>query len=90
MKQQPISLQELVSLLAKIDDKKAISSFLELILTLDEQEEISKRLLIVKELLKKQKSQRQIAEDLKVSIAKITRGSNSLKIVDKEILPYLL
>ena len=37
------------------------------------------RCLIIKALLEKKAPQRQIAEELNVSIAKITRGSNELK-----------
>ena len=40
-------------------------------------------------LLKKQKTQREIAEDLNVSIAKITRGSNELKRTNKKFLNWL-
>lgn len=59
--------------------EKELDALFWLILTAEEREDIKTRYLIVKELLKGKKTQRQIAKDLKVSIAKITRGSNILK-----------
>ncbi len=47
------------------------------------------RYLIIKELLQKKKPQRQIAKDLNVSIAKITRGSNELKRMHPKLLQFL-
>lgn len=55
-----------------------------LFLTFEERKAIADRYNIVKELLKEEKTQRVIAEDLQVSIAKITRGSNSLKTISEK------
>lgn len=60
----------------KVED---LATFFEVFLTISEREEIPKRLQIVKELLKNEKTQREIAEDLKVSIANVTRASNIIK-----------
>ncbi len=54
-------------------------------LTHEERDIIAMRYLIIKELIRGEKSQRQIAEELKVSIAKITRGSNFLKMLSKDL-----
>lgn len=58
-------------------------------LTFEEQAQIPDRILLIKELLKGKKTQRDIAKDLKISIAKITRGSNLLKTLDPELKKYL-
>jgi TrpR family trp operon transcriptional repressor len=47
------------------------------------------RCLIIKALLDQKNPQREIAENLKVSIAKITRGSNELKRISPQLKAYL-
>lgn len=59
-------------------------------LTIDERHDLAGRYLIVKELLSEEKPQRQIAQELKVSIAKITRGSNQLKMIDEKTRNFLV
>lgn len=68
---------------------KALSLFFNLLMTAEERDDIAMRYLIIQELLKEEKTQRQIAQSLGVSIAKITRGSNELKRIDKKLLVYL-
>jgi TrpR family trp operon transcriptional repressor len=58
-------------------------------LTIEEQETIASRFLIVKALLEAKASQREISEELKVSIAQITRGSNALKIIPAKFKSHL-
>ncbi len=74
-------------LLAK--DKKTSALILELFLTPEEIVDLERRFYIIKELLKNEKTQRQLAKDLQVSIAKITRGSNELKRINPKLLMYL-
>jgi TrpR family transcriptional regulator, trp operon repressor len=68
---------------------EALSKILSVLLTAEEKEDVSTRYLIMKELLAQEKTQRGIAKDLKVSIAKITRGSNELKRLDIKTLNHL-
>lgn len=68
---------------------KDFDALLNLFLTAEERADLSTRFLIVRELLKEEKTQRQIAKDLKVSIAKITRGSNFLKTVPQDLKKWL-
>jgi Trp operon repressor len=70
--------QELAVLLSKIKDSKLMDKFLEDILTPAEYEEVVTRWQIIK-LLTQGMPQREIAAYLKVSIAKITRGSRELR-----------
>ena len=61
----------------------------DLVLTLEEKKDVADRCLIIKALLEEEKTQRKISADLQVSIAKITRGSNSLKIIGAKLRNYL-
>ncbi|OGV27746.1 MAG: Trp operon repressor [Legionellales bacterium RIFCSPHIGHO2_12_FULL_37_14] len=63
--------------------------FFELFLTDEEKENLATRVLIIDALLKSNLPQREIAKKLKVSIAKITRGSNMLKRVGPALLDKL-
>lgn len=70
-------------------DRKALDELLTFFLTQEEKTNIANRFLITNELLKNEKTQRDIAKKLKVSIAKITRGSNELKRTHPELLRLL-
>lgn len=63
----------------KLDNPRDLSDFLHFILTPEEQHAIGDRCRIVQALLEHQETQRDLSKRLQVSIAKITRGSNSLK-----------
>lgn len=71
-------LQELVEKLTLIDDQKTMSFFLDDLLTEKELREMSSRLQILKRLLNKM-SQREVAAELKVGIATVTKGAVVLK-----------
>jgi TrpR family trp operon transcriptional repressor len=70
-------------------DEKTIASLFDLFFTAEEKASLSTRCLIVKDLLAQNKTQRQIAQDLHVSIAKITRGSNELKRTPDQLKEFL-
>jgi TrpR family trp operon transcriptional repressor len=70
-------------------NEKMLSSLFDLLLTQEERESIAMRCLIVMELLKQEKTQRGMAKDLHVSIAKITRGSNELKRMPVKLIEFL-
>lgn len=61
----------------------------DLFFTHEEKKDLATRYLIIKMLLNNEKTQRQIAKELNVSISKITRGSNELKRMDSALLDYL-
>lgn len=69
--------QELIDAFCGIKDPKMMELFLNDLLTPAENEDVVKRLQIVKQLTRGI-SQREIAKNLKISIAKITRGSCAL------------
>ncbi|HUX12348.1 MAG TPA: Trp family transcriptional regulator [Spirochaetia bacterium] len=72
------NFRELVQVLASIRDPELIDDLLRQLLTRAEIQEISGRWELVK-LLESGMSQRRIAERLKMSLCKITRGSRELK-----------
>ena len=73
-----------VALCSKFNTSDHVADLFELFLTRAEQDDIAMRYRIVRTLLTGKKTQRQIAKDLSVSIAKITRGSNALKIAPEK------
>ena len=70
-------------------DPSLLTELFDCLLTPEEKESIETRCLIVQALLDQEKTQRQISEELKVSIAKITRGSNQLKRISPNLKSYL-
>lgn len=81
--------QYFLELCLAAEDKNILSELLDLFLTPEEKSSIETRCLIIKALLEQKKTQRQISEDLHVSIAKITRGSNELKRISPKLIRYL-
>lgn len=71
-------LPQLIDYLLSANDSESMHQILESLLTPSELIEISKRLQII-ELLKQGISQREIAKQLGVGIATVTRGSRVLK-----------
>jgi len=80
---------QLIDLCLKAKTPEKLSALFHVFLTPEERDDLSKRLLIVQELLKGEKTQREMAKDLDVSIAKITRGSNELKGIDEKLKQFL-
>jgi len=68
-----------ITLCVNINKKQQLSDLLKVMLTPEEYDNIAKRMLILEALIKDEWSQREMADKLNVSIAKITRGSNELK-----------
>ena len=71
-------IEEVISIITKVDNPKFTKAFLKELLTKHEVDEISKRWKIVK-LLNQKLPQREIAKKLKTSLCNITRGSKELK-----------
>jgi len=74
-----------LSLCSNANTPKELDELLWLFLTPEEQKDIATRYLIVRELVQGKKTQREMAQELGVSIAKITRGSNFLKMISKNL-----
>lgn len=78
-----------LDLCLKSGSSKMLDELFDLLLTFSEREEIASRYLIVKELIKEKKTQREMSQELKVSIAKITRGSNCIKEISPALRSFL-
>lgn len=82
------NIKEIANKLEKVSDSKEIFQFLTEILTESELETLSKRWRILK-MLKKGRTQRDIAKELKVSLCKVTRGSKILQNKESISAKYL-
>ncbi len=74
-----------------LETKKSsrLEELFSLFFTIEEKEHLSSRVQIIKALLSKKLSQREISDEMKVSISQITRGSNALKIISDDLLKFL-
>ena len=70
--------KQLLKLLCQIDDADEMAAALNVILTDNEQEEVNKRLQIFA-LLEQNVAQREIAAQLGVGIATVTRGAKAMR-----------
>ena len=82
--------QDFIDLCRSISKPETLDEFFGFIFTPEEREMLASRMIIVEELLLGDKPQRQIAKETKVSIAKNTRGSNSLKTIDESLKKLLV
>lgn len=71
------------------DSKEVLDELCGLLFTLEEKEQLALRVELVKELLKGEKTQREISRELNISIAKITRGSNALKTASDQLKAFI-
>lgn len=78
-----------VDLCLKTQNKNDLKQLLDLFMTIEEKETLATRYTIIKSLLQGKLTQREIAEKSRVSIAKITRGSNALKIISNHLKSLL-
>jgi TrpR family trp operon transcriptional repressor len=81
--------KEFIKLCMQAPDEATLLALFELFFTPEEKIDLGKRYLIIQALLKDDQPQRAMAQDLAVSIAKITRGSNELKRIDDKLLKFL-
>lgn len=83
------SWKSFLSLCLKSNNTDELSHLLDCFLTIEEKKDIADRYQIIKALLDEKLTQRDMAEKLNVSIAKITRGSNALKTLDPKLKLFL-
>lgn len=81
-----VKLLELAELAQKAN---VLDDFFGLIFTPQEYEQLQKRYALIEALVKDELPQREISKQLQVSIAKITRGSNALKLLDPTLREIL-
>ena len=76
-------------LCSKAKSLEELDALFNFFFTIEEKESLTTRYLIVQALLRGEDSQREIAQNLKVSISKITRGSNALKTISSQLKSFL-
>lgn len=81
--------QKFIKIMVEIKDSSKLEELSRLLFTAEERDAISKRIRIIEELLKGEKTQREMAADFNLSIAKITRGSNALKETSLKMKQFL-
>lgn len=81
--------QGFLELCLRSENKEILATLFDLFLTFEEKKNLALRYLIVQGLLEQKETQRELAQRLQVSIAKITRGSNELKRMRPAQLQYL-
>ena len=79
-----------LTLCLKTRNTHELSQLFDCFLTIEEKNDIADRYLIIEALLNGKLTQREISKKLNVSIAKITRGSNALKILDSKTKRFLV
>lgn len=84
------SWQTFLMLCQKAHSVKQLDELFQVLFTASEKDQMALRIELLRELLKKEKTQREISRDLHISIAKITRGSNVLKASDESIKQFLI
>ncbi len=82
--------RDFIDLCQNVSSEHELSELLDFFFTIEEKQHIVTRVELVRELLQGNKTQRGIAQDLGISIAKITRGSNSLKTINEPLRKYLM
>ena len=90
MSQNEYHWKLLVKLFLSVKDEKTMNDLLSLFFTLSETKYLADRLSIIHSLLTGELTQREIAEKMKVSIAKVTAGSNALKRAPDELKQFIL
>lgn len=86
---QTTDLHLLQRLFSEADNASMMLELLDALLTPEEQRALTDRCLIFQGLLKKEQTQRDLAKQLEVSIATITRGSNQLKKISPALSDFL-
>jgi TrpR family trp operon transcriptional repressor len=81
--------QNFITLIETSVKKGNLAELCQYIFTPEEREQLATRVSLTKALLQAELSQREIAEQFSVSISKITRGSNALKMIDDKLKQFL-
>jgi TrpR family trp operon transcriptional repressor len=77
--------RDFIELCCGMNKRQELEELFDLFFTIEEREALAKRYQIIKALVEEKMPQREIAEKMGVSISKITRGSNALKIISKRL-----
>ena len=90
IKREKQGWQQFLKLCLAQSSEKDLIQFFDALLTSEERHQLALRTELITELLRGDKPQRQIASELGVSIATVTRGSNMLKTVSGRMKGFLM
>lgn len=79
----------LLRIFSEAEDTERTEELLNLFFTLSEKEALVQRYNLVKALLEEKRTQREISQELGISISKITAGSKALKVISGKMKAYL-
>ncbi len=88
-KSEKDSWWQFLKLCRQLKTEKQLDEFFDLFLTIEERRAIADRFEIIRELLRGERTQREIAAQYKVGIATVTRGSNYLKTISSDLRKFL-
>ena len=80
---------DFAQLCAEAEQQGLLQEWFAFLFTPAELEAIFKRMILTKALLDQKLTQREMAQNLEISIAKITRGSNALKQISPQLKLFL-
>jgi TrpR family trp operon transcriptional repressor len=83
------AFSKLLALAELAQKAEVLDDFFSLMFTPQEYEQLQKRYALIEALITDELPQREISKALQVSIAKITRGSNALKLIDPKLKAIL-
>lgn len=81
--------QDFLKICEQASKNNQLDQLFEFIFTAEEREQLGDRILLTQALCAGKLTQREIAAKLEISISKITRGSNALKTIDKNLKNFL-
>ncbi len=81
--------QQFLGLCLSTKKTSRLQELFDLFLTIEEKEHLASRMQIIRALLDKELSQREISDKMQVSISQITRGSNALKAINNDFLKFI-
>ncbi len=89
LKQPEDEWQSFINIIIQAVHDDCLNDVMDLLLTLDERQALATRVRIIQELMRGKLTQRELKDELRIGIATITRGSNSLKIASSELKHWL-
>ena len=89
MTQKQKAWQDFINLVKQASNEGRLEMVFEVFLTQAEREDLAKRYEIIRSLLLTEKPQRQIAQELGLSISKVTRGANEIKRTPSKVKTFL-
>lgn len=86
---EPRTQEIFLELFVRSSNIHKLSELIELLFTKEEINALEVRLKVIKCLIENKYTQRELAQKFKMSISRITRGSNALKLVSEDLVKMI-